>query len=147
MAGAPSSCPGGGAPPRFARRPTEPARHATRPAAGQACFLWSARATELGCEDAGLYEVSVGVWPASKQLGAELRVNGAVAVVLQDAAAAALRQAAAAQKGGAARARVASEAAGLCAVTVLSLPAHATLAVAVENATSRTRSFLGLRKL
>ena len=114
----------------------------------QACFLWSARTTQLGCEDAGLYEVAVGVWPASKLLAAELRVNGTVAVILHDAAADALRLAAASRAGGgAARTRLVSEVAGLCSVTILSLLAHATLTVAVQNATPRTRSFLGLRKL
>ena len=37
--------------------------------------------------------------------------------------------------------------AGLCSTTILSLPAHAALALAVQHATSRTRAYLGLRKL
>tara|TARA_B110001452_G_scaffold253685_1_gene244612 strand:+ start:1174 stop:1290 length:117 start_codon:yes stop_codon:yes gene_type:complete len=37
--------------------------------------------------------------------------------------------------------------AGLSATTLLSLPANASLAVAVDNALPRTRAFLGLRKL
>ena len=88
----------------------------------------------------------MGVWPASKLLAAELRVNGSAAVVLHDAAAA--DAAARSRAGGAAaRTRLVSEVAGLCSVTILSLPAHATLSVAVQNATPRTRSYLGLRKL
>ena len=88
------------------------------------------------------------MWPASKLLAAELRVNGSAAVVLHDAAAAAAAAAATSRAGGAAaRTRLVSEVAGLCSVTILSLPAHATLSVAVQNATPRTRSYLGLRKL
>ena len=90
------------------------------------------------------------MWPASKLLAAELRVNGSAAVVLHDAAAAAAAAASAATSragGAAARTRLVSEVAGLCSVTILSLPAHATLSVAVQNATPRTRSYLGLRKL
>ena len=96
------------------------------------------------------------MWPASKLLGAELRVNGSAALVLHDAAAnaAAANAAAAAaprSHAGGAAARTprlaTSEVAGLCSVTILSLPAHATLTVAVQHATARTRAYIGLRKL
>ena len=92
------------------------------------------------------------MWPATKLLCAELRVNGSAALVLHDAAANAAAAAAAPRShAGGAAARtprlVTSEVAGLCSVTILSLPAHATLSVAVQNATPRTRSYLGLRKL
>ena len=83
-----------------------------------------------------------------EQLAAELRVNGLAAVALHDATAHTLRLAAAARgPGGAARARAASEVAGLSATTLLSLPANASLAVVVDHALPRTRAFLGLRKL
>ena len=93
------------------------------------------------------------MWPASKLLCAELRVNGSAALVLHDAAANAAAAAAAAPRShaGGAAARtprlVTSEVAGLCSVTILSLPAHATLTVAVQHATARTRAYIGLRKL
>ena len=85
------------------------------------------------------------MWPGSKLLAAELRVNGSAAVVLHDAAGAGA--AASRAGGGATRTRLVSEVAGLCSVTILSLPAHATLSVAVQHASPRTRSYLGLRKL
>ena len=92
------------------------------------------------------------MWPATKLLCAELRVNGSAALVLHDAAANAAAAAAAPRShAGGAAARtprlVTSEVAGLCSVTILSLPAHATLTVAVQHATARTRAYIGLRKL
>ena len=47
----------------------------------------------------------------------------------------------------AAQAHLGAEAGGLCAVSLLSLPAGAAVSLAAEHATRRTKAYLGLRKL
>ena len=96
-------------------------------------FGWTPRAHEVNCAAAGVYEVAVGLWPASPGLLAELRVNGATAMLLTEPPAA--------------QAHLGAEAGGLCAVSLLSLPAGAAVSLAAEHATRRTKAYLGLRKL
>jgi len=96
-------------------------------------FGWTPRTHEVNCAAAGVYEVAVGLWPASPGLLAELRVNGATAMLLTEPPAA--------------LAHLGAEAGGLCAVSLLSLPAGAAVSLAAEHATRRTKAYLGLRKL
>jgi hypothetical protein len=96
-------------------------------------FGWIPRTHEVNCAAAGVYEVAVGLWPASPGLLAELRVNGATAMLLTEPPAA--------------LAHLGAEAGGLCAVSLLSLPAGAAVSLAAEHATRRTKAYLGLRKL
>jgi hypothetical protein len=101
------------------------------------CFGWRAHARELYVEEAGLYEVSVGLWPAVAGLTADLRVDTASVLVFKDEAGIEL------EGGGAAG----GEVRGLCRVTMLSLPAGAAVSLAAESSMPRTRAYLALRKL
>lgn len=106
-----------------------------------ACELtagWRARsgARQVRTAEPGVYEVSVGLWPPTAGLRAELRVDGIAALLL----------------GGdytppPAPPPPRSPACGLCCVTLLSLHAGAALTLAAEHAAEGTRAYLGLRKL
>ena len=99
----------------------------------ESCFVWTAHAHEIRCTEAGLYEATVGLWPPTAGLLGDLRVSGATALLLEEQ-----------------RTQMHhtyGEAAGLCAISLLSIPAGATISLAVEHTTLRTKAFLGLRKL
>lgn len=101
----------------------------------ESCFGWEPHAHEVRCAEAGVYEVAVGLWPATAGLLAELRVNGATALLIGE------------QPPAAAMAHPRGDAAGLCAVSLLSVQAGGVISVAAEHATVRTKVYLGLRKL
>ena len=92
--------------------------------------------TQVRCAEAGVYEVACGLWPAAIGMLGELRVDGVPALLLGESANSA--PSLPSPRG---------EAAGLCGISLLSLPAGAAITLAAEHAPGRTKAYLGLRKL
>ncbi|KAL1530099.1 hypothetical protein AB1Y20_001021 [Prymnesium parvum] len=110
------------------------------------CYGWIAGAHEVTVADAGLYELSAGVWPDGAR-SAEVRINGIASIKLSKPAMTAMttRLSSSALIG---QVQMnASEIVGLYTACVVALPAASSVSLVTEAALYGTRAFLGLRKL
>ena len=91
--------------------------------------------------EAGVYEVAIGLWPPAPNLRVELQVDRRPAALADGAGG--VGASPASLPSAAAR----SEACGLVCITLLSLHTGAVLSLVAEHTAGPTKAYLGVRKL